>query len=140
LALFSSSRGGEGKAKMAGKKCKGTPLKVFSGKQAKLNRIITLLYRSSKTPLTKYDIYKQIHNMKGYKHFDSRTVYRRINALIGEGLIAKVGSRPGQVEGESVLYELTRKGKASLRADEKSMEVFLQTATEEKLLKFLDLW
>jgi DNA-binding PadR family transcriptional regulator len=118
----------------------GTKLKVFSGKQAKLNRVVTLLYRSSKTPLTKYDIYKQIHNMKGYKHYDSRTVYRRINALIGEDLIAKVGSRPGQVEGESLLYELTKKGKASLRADEKSMEVFLQTATEEELLKFLDLW
>ena len=125
---------------MAGKNCKGTPLKVFSGKQAKLSRIVTLLCRSSKTPLTKYDVYKQIHNLKGYKHYDSRTVYRRINALIGEGLIAKVGSRPGKVEGESVLYELTLYGKASLRGDEKSMEVFLKTATEEELLKFLDLW
>ena len=110
---------------MARKRGRGTRLEVFSGKQAKLNRVITLLYRSSKTPLTKYDIYKQIHNMKGYKHYDSRTVYRRINALIGEGLIAKVGSRPGQVEGESVLYELTLRGKASLRADVKSLEVFL---------------
>jgi hypothetical protein len=44
------------------------------------------------------------------------------------------------VSGESALYELTRKGKESLRADEKSMEVFIQTATEEELLKFLDLW
>ena len=125
---------------MARKECKGTPLVVFSGKQAKLNRVILLLYRSSKTPLTKYDIYKLIHNMKGYKHYDSRTVYRRLNALIGEGLIAKVGSRPGQVEGESVLYELTLYGKASLKGDERSMEVFLKTATAEELLKFLDLW
>ena len=71
---------------------------MFSGKQAKLNRIILLLHRSSKTSLTKYDIYKQIRNIKGYKHYDSKTVYRRLNALIGEGLIAKVGSRPGLVE------------------------------------------
>jgi hypothetical protein len=139
LALSFSSKGREGRATMAGK-CKGSPLKVFSGKQAKLNRIVLLIYRSSKTPLTKYDIYKQIHNMKGYKHYDSRTVYRRINALIAEGLIAKVGSRPGQVEGETVLYELTLLGKASLRGDERSMDVFLKTATEEELLKFLDLW
>ena len=125
---------------MARKECKGTPLVVFSGKQAKLNRVILLLYRSSKTPLIKYDIYKLIHYMKGYRHYDSRTVYRRLNALIGEGLIAKVGSRPGQVEGESVLYELTLYGKASLRGDEKSMEVFLKTATQEELLKVLDLW
>ena len=82
------------------------------------------LYLSSKTSLTKYDIYKQIHNMKGYKHYDSRTVYRSQNALISKCLIAKVGSRPGQVEGESVLYELTLKGKANLKADEKSIGRF----------------
>jgi DNA-binding PadR family transcriptional regulator len=111
---------------------------VFSGKQAKLNRIVLLLHRSSKTSLTKYDVYKQIHNMRGYKQYDSRTIYRRINALISEGLITKVGSRPGQVEGESVLYELTRKGKASLKADEKSMDEFLKTATEDQLSMFLD--
>ena len=54
LAFSFSSRRGEGKAKMAGKRCKGTPLKVFSGNQAKLNRIVMLLYRASKTPLTEY--------------------------------------------------------------------------------------
>jgi DNA-binding PadR family transcriptional regulator len=138
LTLSFFFQGGEFKAAMAGKKCKGTPLGVFSGKQAKLNRIVLLLHRSSKTSLTKYDVYKQIHNMRGYKHYDSRTIYRRINALIGEGLITKVGSRPGQVEGESVLYELTRKGKASLKADEKSMDEFLKTATEDQLSMFLD--
>ena len=82
LSLF-SSRMGEGKAKMAGKRCKGTPLKVFSGKQAKLNRIILLLYRISKTSLTKYDVYKQIHNLKGFKHYDSKTVYRRPKRSFG---------------------------------------------------------
>jgi hypothetical protein len=58
--------------------------------------------------------------MRGYKHFDSRTIYRRQNALISEGWIAKAGTRPGQVEGESVLYELSLKGKVALRLDEKS--------------------
>jgi DNA-binding PadR family transcriptional regulator len=125
---------------MAGKKCKGTPLRVFSGKQAKLNRVIMLLYRSSKTSLTKYDIYKQIHNLKGYKHYDSRTVYRRITALINEGWIEKTGIRPGQVEGESVLYELTLKGKAALKLDQKSIEGFLRTATKDQLDKFIDLY
>lgn len=123
---------------MSGKKCKGTMLGVFSGKQARLNRLILLLYRSSKTSLTKYDVYKQIHNMKGYKHYNSRTIYRRTNALISESWIAKAGSRPGQVEGESVLYELTLKGKAALKLDEKSIEEFLKTATDEQLCKFID--
>ena len=45
----------------------------------------------------------------------------------------KVGSRPGQVEGESVLYVLTMKGKAALRLDEKSVETLLKTATDDRL-------
>ena len=36
-----------------------------------------------------------------------------------------------------MLYELTRKGKASLKGDEKSIEQFLQTATEENYRDFL---
>jgi DNA-binding PadR family transcriptional regulator len=123
---------------MAGKKCKGTPLEVFSGKQASLNRIILLIHRSSKISLTKYDVYKLIHNMKGYKHIDSSTIYRRQNALISEGWITKAGTRPGQVEGEIVLYELTLKGKAALKFDGKSIEEFLKTATSEQLSKFIE--
>jgi hypothetical protein len=52
--------------------------------------------------------------------------------------IEKAGTRPGQVEGESVLYELTLKGKAALRADERSMEEFLNAATREQLSKFIE--
>jgi hypothetical protein len=40
------------------------------------------------------------------------------------------------VEGESVLYELTEQGKAALRIDEKSIEEFLKIAIQEKLSKF----
>lgn len=77
--------------------------------------------------------------MKGLKRKDSKTVYRRIEVLNQEGWIAQKGTRPAKVQGDSMLYELTLKGKAALRLDEKSIEEFLKGATDEQLAKLLDL-
>jgi DNA-binding PadR family transcriptional regulator len=110
---------------------------VFSGKEARLNRVILLILRSKK-PLTKYDVFLEIRNTKGFKHKDSKTVYRRMDALNKEGWIAKKGTRPAKVQGESILYEVTMKGKAALKLDQKNIEDFFQTATDEQLLKFIE--
>ncbi|MCW4045217.1 MAG: helix-turn-helix transcriptional regulator [Candidatus Bathyarchaeota archaeon] len=123
---------------MAGKKSKGTKLKVFSGKEARLNRLILQILETKK--LAKYDVFLEIRRIKGFKHEDSKTVYRRIDALDKEGWIAKNGARRAKVQGESILYELTPKGKAALRLDKKSIEEFLRTATEKQLLTFIDLF
>ena len=122
---------------MAWKKCKGTRLKVFSGKEASLNRVILLILRSKKL-LAKYDVYLEIRNIKGFKHKDSKTIYRRIEALSEEGWIAQKVTRPAKVQGESLLYELTLKGKAALKLDQKSIEDFPKTATDEQLQKFIE--
>jgi DNA-binding PadR family transcriptional regulator len=134
--FFLSRVGGEQKT-LAQKRGRGTPLEVFSGKQARLNRVILLIFYSKK-PLAKYDVFLEIRNIKGFKHEDSKTIYRRMETLIEEGWIAQKGTRPAKVQGESILYELTLKGKAALRLDKKSMEEFLQTATDEQLLKFIE--
>jgi hypothetical protein len=78
--------------------------------------------------------------MKGFRHRDSKTIYRRIDALAMDGWIAQNGARPAKVQGNSVLYMLTLKGKAALKLDEKSIEEFLKTATNDKLSKFIDLF
>jgi DNA-binding PadR family transcriptional regulator len=123
---------------LAHKEDRGTKLEVFSGKQASLNRIILhILY--SKKLLAKYDVFLEIRNIKGFKHEDSKTIYRRMEALNKEGWIAQKGTRPAKVQGESILYELTLKGKAALKLDEKSIEEFLQTTTEKQLQKLIDL-
>ena len=124
---------------MAWNRCKGTRLKVFSGKEASLNRVILLILYHKKL-LAKYDVFLEIRNIKGFKHEDSKTVYRRMDALNKEGWIAEKGTRPAKVQGESILYELTLKGKAALRLDNKSMDDFLKTATNEQLTKFIDLF
>ena len=61
-----------------------------------------------------------------------------MEALNQEGWIAQKGTRPAKVQGESLLYELTLKGKAALKLDQKSIEDFLRTATDEQLLKFIE--
>jgi hypothetical protein len=114
---------------LARKKSKGTPLKVFSGKEATLNRDILLILHFSKQPLAKYDIYLKIRSIKGLKHFVSKTVYRRMDALSSDIWTTQKGNRLAKVQGESILYGLTLKGRAALKLDEKSIEKFLQTAT-----------
>lgn len=122
---------------LARKKRKGTRLKVFSGREASLNRVMLLILYAKK-PLASYDIYKEIRGMKGFRHTDSKTVYRRIEALEKQGWIQQKGTRPAQPGWDSTLYELTLRGKAALKLDEKSMDEFLRKATDAQLLKLID--
>jgi hypothetical protein len=124
---------------MARKKAKGTELSVFKGREASLNRVIFLILYSKKQ-LAKYDVFLEIRNIKGFRHKDSKTVYRRMDALNQGDWITQKGTRPAKVQGESILFELTLKGKAALKLDEKSIEEFLKTATKEQLTKFIDLF
>jgi len=121
---------------LPGGKTKGTLLRLFSGKEEDLNRLILLVLRSSKQPLAKYDVYLQIHGMKGSRHVTSKTVYRRMDDLICGDWIAQNGTRPGKVTGESLLYEITQKGIAALKVDK--IERFFLTATDDEFRKFND--
>ena len=124
---------------LARKRCEGTRLQVFSYKEAKLNRVV-LKILEWKSPLIAYDVWRQLKATKGFRGIDSKTVYRRMHALEQEGWISKKGKRPAKVQGDSALYELTLKGKAALRIDEKSIETFLKTASNEQLARFIDLF
>jgi DNA-binding PadR family transcriptional regulator len=124
---------------LARKKCKGTELEVFSGKQESLNRVICQIFEW-KSPLIAYDVWRQLKAIKGFKRINSKTAYRRMEALEQQGLIGQKGTRLGKRGGDKILYELTLRGKAALRLDEKNIEEFLQTATDEQLLKFIDLF
>ena len=122
---------------MVGRRCKSTWLQVFSGKEARLNRVI-LKILEWKSPLIAYDVWRQLKATKGFRGVDSKTVYRRMYALEQGGWVGQKGKRPAKVQGDSALYELTLKGRAALMVDEKSVETFLKTATDEQLAKFID--
>ncbi len=119
---------------MAGKKCTGTPLKVFSGKEAKLNRIILPLVE--KKALAKEDVFHILRITKGFRHKTSKIVCRRMDALNKDGFIGPKGTRPGAVKGDCVLYQITPKGQAALKMDRKSGDRFLATATDEEINTF----
>jgi hypothetical protein len=123
---------------MAGNRCKGTPLKVFSGKQAKLNRVIlVILLLIKQGNLTKYETFLAVRRIKGFRHKTSGTVGRRMDALSKEDYIAKVGTKPSKIEGECDLFAITKKGKCALRLDNKSGDKFLDTASDEEFDNFL---
>jgi DNA-binding PadR family transcriptional regulator len=62
-----------------------------------------------------------------------------MKALEQQDIISQKGNRATQPGWPSELYELTPRGKAALKLDEKSIEDFLRTATDEQLLKLIDL-
>jgi hypothetical protein len=116
-----------------------TKLKVFSGKQAKLNRVVLQIF-VLKGPLIAYDVWRFVVMIKDFGQTERKTVYDRVDALSREGYIIQRGTRPTQPGWPSELFELKRKGKAALKADKKSMDRFLATATEEELQKFIDIY
>lgn len=63
-----------------------------------------------------------------------------MDALSSEHWITPNGTRPAKVQGDSILYELTLKGKAAVKLNDKSIEDFLETATDEQLAKFIELF
>lgn len=119
---------------------KGTPLKVFSGKAEPLNRLILLILRSSKQPLTKYDMALEVRRVVEFKHTDKNTVYRRMDALHEQDLISLVGERPAKPGWPSELYTINPRGLAVLKLDENNIEEFILKASYEKLRKFNDVY
>jgi len=116
----------------------GVPLKVFSGKEKKLNRVILPLLE--KKALAKEDVFHVLKVTKGFRGVTNKTVCRRMDQLNEGGYIAASGTRPGAVLGECVLYKITRKGLGALRMDRRSGDEFLDTATEEELYDFLRIY
>ena len=78
--------------------------------------------------------------MKGFRHIDSKTVYRRIQELEKQGGIGKNCERTTKPCWLSELYEITFKGRTALKLDEKNIEDFLKVATEDQILKLIYLF
>jgi DNA-binding PadR family transcriptional regulator len=123
---------------LARKKSKGTPLKVFSGKEATLNRVILLILFSGQL-LAKYDLFLIVRSTKGFRNKDVKTIYRRVDFLEKGGWIAKEGEKLTKPGWPSELYQITLKGRAALKLDQKSIETFLENATDEQLADLIDL-
>ncbi len=85
---------------------KGAELEVFSGRQAKLNRVIFMIL-DSKNLLTSYDMYLEIRRIKSFRHVKRQSVDRRMKALCEQGWTVKYGVRPAKAHFLSPLYALS---------------------------------
>jgi DNA-binding PadR family transcriptional regulator len=127
---------GEGIESLAWNRKQGTKLKVFSGKEKRLNHVILRILREQ--TLIIYDIWQAVRAIRGFGRKRYKTVSRRVHALEQQGWIAKVGSRPTKPSGTSELYGITLRGKSALSLRENCLDAFLLTASDPQLLKLLE--
>ena len=112
---------------------KGTELSVFKGREAKLNRAIfhTL---TQKSPLTVYEIHKQIKTSRGLKRTKYTNVSRRVKALEEADYLRKAGTRSTQAGGQAALYELTTRAHVAFLLDQINPDNFTREADEDALI------
>jgi hypothetical protein len=119
-------------------KKKGTELDVFSGREARLNRVIFVVL-DAKNPLTSYDMYLAVRRIKGFRHVKWRSIDRRIKALYVQGWIIKRGTRLAKAHFLSPLYALDVRAQVALALDRIDLNIFIQVAPESGLELMVDL-
>ncbi len=122
---------------MAQKKSKCTKLKVFSGREAKLNLLIFLILSPEGKLLASYDIYREVHATKGFRRRGKQNVERRAKALFQKGWLETEGTRETKPHFISPLYKLSEKGRAALEL-RRDLNQFLETAPKDQLKKVAD--
>ncbi|MCW4009162.1 MAG: hypothetical protein NWF05_00890 [Candidatus Bathyarchaeota archaeon] len=119
---------------MARNKSKGTLLRVFSGREARLNRVIFLIL-CTKQLLTSYEMYLEIRKVKGFRHIKRQNVDRRIKALHEQYWLKIDRVKPAKAHFLSPVYKLTIRAIAAMELNKKNLNEFLQTAPDEQLQK-----
>ena len=122
---------------MAPKKCKGTKLKVFSGREAKLNLLIFLILSPENKLLASYDIYREVRATKGFRRRGKQNVDRRVKALLKKGWLETEGTRETKPHFISPLYRLIEKARAAMEL-RRDLNLFLETAPKDQLRKVAD--
>ena len=115
------------------RKSKGTELSVFKGREAKLNRAIFQTL-ATKSPLTIYEIFREIKAQKGLKHTKYTNVNRRVKALEKSGYLEKAGARKTQAGFQAALYQLTARAYLAILLNKINIDNFTQTASEESII------
>ena len=114
---------------MARKKCKGTELSVFKGRETKLNRAIiqTLVGKNAKTI---WEIKKQITTLRDLKKTRYHNINTRVRALESKGYLRRVGERENKAGGTSILYEATAKASFVLLMDSLCLDQLINELDE----------
>ena len=89
----------------AKRKRKRAELSVFKGREAKLNHAIfqTLALKS---PLTIYDIHKEVKAQRGLRRTRYATVNKRVRSLEELQYVIRIGAKKTKAGFEATIYEL----------------------------------
>ena len=127
-----------GEQKTLAKTCgRGTKLKVFSGREAKLNFLIFLILSSEGKLLASYDIYREVHATRGFRGKGKQNVDRRVKVLFLQGYLETEGTRETKPHFISPLYKLSDKGRVALELS-RDLNLFLNTAPKDQLKRVAD--
>lgn len=110
---------------MARKKSKGTILKVFSGREARLNRAI-FENLSLHGKQTIYDLHKNLRAVKSLKHIHYGNVNRRVRTLEQDDYLEGVDVQNTKAGFEATIYQLTDKAYLALAMSAISIENLFQ--------------
>ena len=124
---------------MAPKKCKGTELSVFKGKEAKLNRAIFQVL-AAKGGKTVYDIHKQIRLGKKLKGTHYANVNKRVKALEQANYLKKVDQQTTKAGFQTTIYDISPKAYVALALNALNIEDLLDALEEDwanEILAFL---
>jgi 5'-deoxynucleotidase YfbR-like HD superfamily hydrolase len=106
-------------------KSKGTRLKVFSGREARLNRaIFEILAKESPQPLKQ--LYKKINKQKGLEETYYASLTKRLRCLKEAGYIAETK----QKHPSPTIYELRTKAYLAMFLEENSMQDIIEQVTD----------
>ena len=114
---------------MARKKCKGTELQVFKGREAKLNHAIfeTL---ATYGPQTISDLQKKVSKNKNLQGTYYASVNKRIRHLETDGYVRKAEGESTEAESRATTYELPPKAYLATVLNSFSLQDVLNQATD----------
>ena len=121
---------------MAPKKCKGTELSVFKGREAKLNRAIFQVL-SAQEPQAVWDIFKEVTKLRGLKGKRYAVIEVRVKSLETEGYLIKVGERDTKQGKRTSLFKMTGRAKLALALDSTDIDSLLRELDENATLTIL---
>lgn len=121
---------------MVRKKYIGTKLKVFSGREARLNRAI-FNNLSLQGKQTIYDLHKNLRTIRTLRHIHYGNVNRRVRALEQSGYVEGIGVQNTKVGFEATVYHLTEKAYLAFALSSIGMDDLLQQIDKTEALSIL---
>jgi len=111
-------------------------ISVFKGREAKLNRAIFQIL-ALKSPLTIYDIHKEVKARRGLRRTRYATVNKRVRSLEKSGYIKKIGLKKTKAGFEASTYELTARTYLVILLNSVNLEKLVMRVDEATALAML---